>query len=100
GIASYATNTLANFSTAGFTNAPAGANNGAGGTNNLAAYVIGTSGSVEFYKPSGANGSVVCGRGGWTNSAGMATGMWFPLPLNSGFVVRSGVGVSIQIYAQ
>lgn len=93
GFASYATNYFPSPSTSGFTNSSSGAG---GGTNSLFCVFTGvTSGSVEFYGRSGLNGQTVCGLGWWTNTPILSTS--FPVGVNCGFVIRSGVGISYVI---
>ena len=97
GLGSFATNYIANANTAGYTNSRAAP--GIGGTNNMVARVVGTSGTLEFYNRSGEYGVTVCGVGVFTNTISSST--WhIPIPVNSGFIIRSGVGVDIQVYAQ
>lgn len=95
GILTLNTNYIANANTAGYTNSSVAP--GIGGTNNMVARVVGTSGTLEFYKCSGANGATVAGVGVFTNT--FATSTWhIPVPVNCGFIIRSGVGVDIQVY--
>ena len=97
GLGSFATNYIANANTAGYTNSRVAP--GIGGTNNMVARVVGTSGTLEFYNRSGEYGVTVCGVGVFTNTISSST--WhIPIPVNSGFIIRSGVGVDIQVYAQ
>jgi len=97
GLGSFATNYLANANTAGYTNSRVAP--GIGGTNNMVARVVGTSGTLEFYNRSGEYGATVCGVGVFTNTISSST--WhIPIPVNSGFIIRSGSGVDIQVYAQ
>ena len=95
GILTLNTNYIANANTAGYTNSSVAP--GIGGTNNMVARVVGTSGTLEFYKCSGEYGVTVCGVGVFTNT--FATSTWhIPVPVNCGFIIRSGVGVDIQVY--
>lgn len=97
GLGSFATNYIANANTAGYTNSRVAP--GIGGTNNMVARVVGTSGTLEFYNRSGEYGATICGVGVFTNTISSST--WhIPIPVNSGFIIRSGSGVDIQVYAQ
>lgn len=94
GFVSYATNFTANANTAGYTNSATAP--GTGGSNTMYVVFTGvTSGSIEFYGRSGALGQTACGVGWWTNSA--LLGGSFPVGVNCGFVIRTGVGIAYQI---
>lgn len=98
GYQSLATNYIANVGSAtGFTNSAAAP--GYGGTNAMYARVTATSGTLEYYHRSGANGGTVGGIGVYTNTL-TATPIVLPVGVNCGFIIRSGVGVDIQTFAQ
>ena len=97
GYISLATNYLANLNTAGFTNSSIAP--GIGGTNSMFARVTATSGSLEYYHRSGINGGTIAGIGIYTNTL-TATPIVLPVGVNCGFIIRSGVGVDIQTFAQ
>lgn len=98
GYQSLATNYIANVGSAtGFTNSTAAP--GYGGTNAMYARVTATSGTLEYYHRSGANGATVGGIGVYTNTL-TATPIVLPVGVNCGFIIRSGVGVDIQTFAQ
>ena len=98
GYQSLATNYIANVGSAtGFTNSAVAP--GYGGTNAMFARVTATSGTLEYYHRSGANGGTVGGIGVYTNTL-TATPIVLPVGVNCGFIIRSGVGVDIQTFAQ
>lgn len=97
GIASYATNVIASANAAGYTNSTAAPGTGTGRNANV--NISGTSGTFVFYNRSGCGGATVCGTALFTNTI-IATGATLPVPVNSGIQVVSGVGVTIQVYAE
>lgn len=98
GFVSYATNYFPNVNTAGYTNSATLP--GFGGTNQMQARVTATSGTIEFYTRSATSGQTICGQGVWTNTLGALALPPFHVGVNQGFVIRSPVGVDIQVYAE
>jgi len=98
GYVSFATNYFPTVNTAGYTNS--GTLPGFGGTNSMQARVTATSGTIEFYTRSGLGGQTICGQGVWTNTLGASALVPFHVGVNQGFVIRSPVGVDIQVYAE
>lgn len=98
GLASFATNIVASINAAGYTNSPTAPGTGTG--INMNVHVVGTSGTVVFYNRSGVNGQTVCGTPLWTNTTAIPIGMVIPVPVNCGIQIVSGVGVTMQAYAQ
>src|SRR6185503_11345132 len=97
GIISFAINT--NGTVTGFTNALGGANNGAGGTNTVQAYITSVAGTLEMYLRGGSDGSAVCTVPIWTNTfSTVNSNICFTVGRNCGFVIRSGSGVAGKIY--
>lgn len=98
GLASFATNIVATVNAAGYTNSPTAPGTGTGVNMNV--HVVGTSGTIVFYNRSGLNGQTVCGTSLWTNTTAIPIGMVIPVPVNCGIQIVSGVGVTMQAYAQ
>jgi len=97
GLASFATNIVLSANAAGYTNSPIAPGTGVGV--NVAANIIGTSGTYVFYNRSGAGGATVCGTSLFTNTI-PTLGQTLPVPVNCGIQVVTGAGVTIQVYAQ